>query len=126
MAHWAEVDKNNLVIRVLVTDNSDPNGDEGYKWLVDNLGGNWIKTSYNTKAGNHNQGGTPFRKNFAAIGYTYDSDRDAFIPPKPLDSWILNEETCQWEAPVQYPADGANYKWDESTVNWELVETEEN
>lgn len=90
MAHWAELDDNNVVLRVTVGDNNDPNGDEGYKWLIDNLGGTWVKTSYN---GN-------IRKNFARIGYTYDEVRDAFIPPKPEgDDWILNEDTCLWELP---------------------------
>lgn len=90
MAHWAELDDNNVVLRVTVGDNNDPNGDEGYKWLIDNLGGTWIKTSYN---GN-------IRKNFARIGYTYDEVRDAFIPPKPEgDDWILNEDTYLWELP---------------------------
>lgn len=88
MAHFAEINENNVVLRVLVTDNNDPNGDEGAQWLVDNLGGTWIKTSYN---GN-------IRKNFAGIGYTYDLVRDAFIPPKPEEgSWVLNEDTCIWE-----------------------------
>lgn len=88
MAHWAEIDENDIVVRVLVGDNNDPAGDEGYQWLIDNLGGNWIKTSYNKN----------IRKNFAGIGYTYDKQKDAFISPKPkTGSWILNEETCQWE-----------------------------
>ena len=91
MAHWAEIDENSIVLRVTVGDNNDPNGDEGYQWLIDNLGGTWIKTSYN---GN-------IRKNFAGIGYLYDPVRDAFIPPKPDEikgiEFILNEETCQWE-----------------------------
>lgn len=88
MAHWAEIDENNVVIRVTVGDNNDPAGDEGYQWIIDNLGGTWIKTSYN---GN-------IRKNFAGIGYTYDSVRDAFIPPKPDGvGWIFNEDTCMWE-----------------------------
>lgn len=88
MAHFAEINENNVVLRVLVTDNNDPNGDEGYQWLIDNLGGTWIKTSYN---GN-------IRKNFAGIGYTYDQTRDAFIPPKPEEGeWVLNEDTCIWE-----------------------------
>ena len=89
MAHWAEIDKNNIVLRVTVGDNNDPAGDEGYQWLIDNLGGTWIKTSYNAN----------IRKNFAAIGYTYDSQRDAFIPLKSnchLEE-TLNEETCRWE-----------------------------
>lgn len=96
MAHWAEVDENNIVLRVLVGDNNEP--DEGYQWLIDNLGGTWIKTSYNTYGGVHLLGGTPLRKNYAGIGMTYDSTRDAFIPPKPQgDNWLLNEETCLWE-----------------------------
>jgi hypothetical protein len=88
MAHWAEVNENNIVLRVIVGDNNDPAGDEGYQWLIDNLGGTWIKTSYN---GN-------IRKNFAGVDYTYDPVRDAFIAPKPEEGdWILNEDTCQWE-----------------------------
>ena len=90
MAHWAELDENNIVIRVTVGNNEDP--DEGYQWIVENLGGRWIKTSYNGK----------IRKNYAGVGFSYDETLDAFIPPKPeIDdqtlSWVLNEETCQWE-----------------------------
>jgi hypothetical protein len=105
MAHWAEIDENNIVLRVTVGDNNEP--DEGYQWLIDNLGGRWIKTSCNTFGGVHSLGGTPLRKNFAAIGYTYDETRDAFISPKPpleetrvtkkVIDWQLNEETCIWE-----------------------------
>jgi hypothetical protein len=88
MAHWAEIDENNIVLRVTVGDNEDPNGDEGYQWLVDNFGGTWIKTSYNKN----------IRKNFAGVGATYDPVRDAFIAPKPEEgNWVLNEDTCQWE-----------------------------
>jgi hypothetical protein len=107
MAHWAQIDENNLVINVTVGDNNEP--DEGYQWLIDNLGGTWLKTSYNTFGGVHKEGGTPLRKNYAGIGYTYDETRDAFIPPKPLDTitlpdgntyttngWELDEETCLW------------------------------
>lgn len=97
MAHWAELDENNLVVQVLVGDNNDPNGDEGYQWLIDNLGGKWIKTSYNTYGGVHLDGGTPLRKNYAGIGFTYDEDRDAFIAPKPGENYLFNEETCLWE-----------------------------
>lgn len=86
MSHWAEINEDNLVIRVLVGDNNDPNGDEGYKWLIDNLGGTWIKTSYN---GN-------IRKNYAGEGFTYDETRDAFIPPKCHEEATLDENTCQW------------------------------
>ena len=96
MAHWAEIDENNIVLRVTVGSNDDP--DEGYQWLVDNLGGRWLKTSYNTRGGVHIKGGTPFRKNYAGIGFTYDETRDAFIEPKPEgEGWVLNEDTCQWE-----------------------------
>jgi hypothetical protein len=87
MAHWAELDENNTVIRVLVGDNDDPNGDEGYQWLIDNLGGTWVKTSYN---------GT-IRKNYAGVGFTYDSVRDAFILPKCHETAVLNEDTCLWD-----------------------------
>jgi len=125
MAHFAEINKNNIVLRVLVTDNNDPNGDEGYKWLVDNLGGTWIKTSYNTVGGQHLLEGKPLRKNYAGVGFSYDAQRDAFVPPKPFDSWLLNEETCLWEAPTPKPDDGNKYVWNQQIVNWELVETEE-
>jgi len=109
MAHWAELDSNNVVLRVTVGNNAEP--DEGYQWLIDNLGGTWVKTSYN---GN-------IRKNFAGIGFTYDEARDAFIPPKPFASWVLVEETCLWEAPTPYPTDGLAYYWDEETTNWKAV-----
>jgi hypothetical protein len=115
MAHFAQIDKNNLVVQVLVTDNNDPNGDEGYQWLIDNLGGTWIKTSYNAT----------FRKNFAGIGFSYDEQRDAFIPPKPFSSWELNEETCQWDAPIPYPTDGFTYDWNEEELDWELADFSE-
>lgn len=87
MSHWAELNQDNKVIRVLVGDNNDPSGDEGYQWLIDNLGGTWVKTSYNAK----------IRYNYAGIGFTYDADRDAFIPPKCHDEATLNEATCRWE-----------------------------
>jgi hypothetical protein len=87
MSHFAEIDENKTVLRVLVGDNNDPAGDEGLSWLQNNLGGTWVKTSYN---GN-------IRKNYAGIGYTYDSTRDAFIPTKPEGNFILNETTCLWE-----------------------------
>ncbi len=111
MAHWAEIDENNIVLRVLVGDNDDPNGDEGYQWLLDNLGGTWIKTSYN---GN-------IRKNYAGVSHYFDETRDAFIAPKPFNSWILDEETCQWQAPVPYPTDGLMYEWNEENINWQAV-----
>lgn len=86
MSHWAELDNDNVVLRVVVGDNNDPNGDEGYKWLMDNLGGKWIQTSYNAK----------IRKNYAGIGYVYDQSRDAFIPPKCHETAVLDESTCLW------------------------------
>lgn len=97
MAHFAEIDENNLVIRVLVTDNNDPAGDEGLSWLEQNLGGVWIKTSYNTYGNVHSENGEPLRKNFAGIGFYYDPELDAFIPPKPNDNAVLNNETGLWE-----------------------------
>jgi len=122
MAHFAEIDENKIVTRVVVTDNNAP--EEGYLWLVTRLGGTWIKTSYNTHAGEHKTGSTPLRKNFAGIGYSYDPDRDAFIPPQPYASWILNEDTCLWESPVPYPTDGADYEWDEDSFSWVEVASE--
>lgn len=123
MAHWAQIDENSFVTQVTVGDNNDPAGDEGYSWLVNNLGGNWIKTSFNTFGGIHKNGGIPLRKNYAGIGFTYDPIKDAFIPPKleNLDSWILNEETCLWEAPIPYPNDGKNYYWNEENISWEEI-----
>jgi hypothetical protein len=111
MSNWAEIDENNVVLRVVVGNNDDPNGDEGYQWLVDNLGGTWIKTSYNAT----------IRKNYAGIGHTYDEERDAFIPPKPYNSWLLNEETCQWEAPIPRPTDCMLCMWNEELQNWSTV-----
>ena len=110
MAHFAELDDNNIVIRVLVTDNNAPN--EGYDWLVDNLGGTWIQTSYNAT----------IRFNYAGIGFTYDSELDAFIAPQPYESWVLVEETCQWEAPVPYPDDGLMYSCNEEIIDWEVTQ----
>jgi hypothetical protein len=108
MSHWAEIDENNIVLRILVGNNSEP--DEG-EVFMNSLGGTWVKTSYN---GN-------IRKNYAGIGYTYDATRDAFIAPKPFDSWTLDEETCRWVAPVAYPTDGKVYLWNEDITNWEEV-----
>jgi hypothetical protein len=92
---------------------------ELYKWPI------WKQTSYNTHGGVHSSGGIPFRKNHAGIGYTYDEDRDAFIPKKPYNSWILNEQTCLWESPIPIPSDASidkRYNWNETNLNWELVE----
>jgi hypothetical protein len=116
MAHWAELDENNVVIRVLVGDNNEY--DEGYQWLIDNLGGTWVQTSYNTHFGKHVLGGTPLRKNYAGIGFTYDKKLDAFIPPKLYPSWKLDAETCTWVAPTEPPIDGKIYVWDEEDKKW--------
>ena len=120
MAHWAEVDGDSVVVRVLVGNNADP--DEGHQWLLNNLGGTWVKTSYNTSGGVHSEGGTPLRKNYAGIGYTYDSARDAFIPPKPFASWALDEETCFWNAPIPMPVEeGKMFTWNEETTSWDEI-----
>jgi hypothetical protein len=124
MAHWAEIDNDNIVTRVLVGDNNDPAGDEGYQWLIDNLGGRWVKTSYNTIAGQHTLGGTPLRGNYAGIGFTYDEELDAFYAPQPFASWTLNHTTFTWEAPKAYPTDGKFYTWDEEDRNWIEVKDE--
>lgn len=116
MAHYAYLDENNIVTQVIV--GKDENED-GVDW-EEYYGAK--RTSYNTYGGQHINGGTPFRKNYAAIGYSYDVERDAFIPPKPFDSWILNEESCLWESPVPYPTDGLMYQWDEETLNWVAIE----
>ena len=125
MAHFAELDVFKKVIKVLVVndkDTQDNNGNEvssiGTTYLHDLLGGTWLRTSRNTLAGSHLLGKTPFRKNYAGIGYSYDQDRDAFVPPKPYPSWVLNEETCQWDAPTAEPDDGKRYEWDEPNTQW--------
>lgn len=117
MAHWAEVDENNTVLRVLVGDNNDPNGDEGYQWLIDNLGGRWIKTSFNTYKNTHLLGGTPLRGNYAGIGFIYDEATDRFLPPKDYPSWLWNEESYNWIPPKPRP-DAGFWIWDESVVDW--------
>lgn len=118
MAHFAEIDENGVVLRVLVV--GDDQEGRGQEFLANDLGlgGTWKKTSYNTSGGVHANGGTPFRKNYAGVGYTYDAGRDAFIPPKPFASWNLNETSCLWEAPVAYPTDGKMYRWDEPNLEW--------
>jgi hypothetical protein len=121
MAHYAEINYDNIVIRVI------PGWDETVKSGMEQIllletGNIWKRTSYNTHGGKHLLGGTPFRKNYAGIGFTYDAQRDAFIPPQPFPSWVLNEETCQWDAPVAMPTDGKIYNWDESSNAWLEVE----
>jgi len=128
MASFAKIGLNNKVIAVHSVHNNelkDANGVEEEKLGIDFLTelygwAIWKQTSYNTIAGSHKLGGTPFRKNHAAIGYTYDEDRDAFIPKKPFNSWILDEETCLWKAPVVKPDDGKTYSWNEETQQWDL------
>ena len=130
MASFAKLN-NNIVERVESVVNEvlkDSNGIEQenigiefLKTLYNESNAIWKQTSYNTHGGVHSNGGTPFRKNHAGIGYTYDANRDAFISPKPYNSWILNEQTCNWEAPVVYPTDGSRYKWNEEILNWELM-----
>jgi hypothetical protein len=130
MASFAKIGLNNKVIEVQSVVNEvlhDSNGVEqesiGIDFLTKLTGwAIWKQTSYNTHGGLHDNNGTPFRKNFAGIGYTYDEDRDAFIPKKPFNSWILNEDTCLWNAPVAYPQDDNKYKWNEQTLSWDLVE----
>lgn len=114
MSHFAKIE-NGIVTQVIVAEQD----------FIDKIDGEWVQTSYNTRGGQHPEG-RPLRMNYAGIGYTYDSERDAFIPPKPFDSWLLDESTCLWEAPVPYPEDGKRYKWDEETINWiEVVDVEE-
>tara|TARA_R100001163_G_C4966896_1_gene128421 strand:+ start:238 stop:609 length:372 start_codon:yes stop_codon:yes gene_type:complete len=123
MAHFAKV-VNGTVERVIV---AEP---EFINTFVDDTPGEWIQTSYNTRFGKHyapnsttEDSGTPLRKNYAWVGGTYDKTRDAFIPPKPFESWVLNESTCVWDPPVAYPSDGKGYDWNESSKSW-VEETE--
>ena len=121
MAHFAKLGTGNIVTAVHVVSNDVATTEQaGVDFLNDlyKTRDVWKQTSYNTKGGVHLLGETPFRKNYASIGYTYDQTKDAFIPPKPFDSWILNEDTCLWEAPVAYPSDGKEYEWDESSKSW--------
>jgi hypothetical protein len=115
LAHFAKLDENNIVTFVTVGRQED-DGKEAE--LCARTGDVYKQTSYNTHGGVHALGGTPLRKNYAGIGYTYDAGRDAFIPPKPYPSWLLNETTCLWDAPVAYPDDGKRYSWDEATTSW--------
>jgi len=134
MAHFAELDSNNVVKQVIVVadaDTADAQGNHmesiGIAFCQRLIGGNWKQTSYNTHGGVHSLGGTPFRKNYAGLGYIYDADRDAFIPSKPYASWVLNETTCLWDSPVAYPTDVGTpeapkrYTWNEETRTWDLV-----
>lgn len=118
MSHFAKLDENNVVVFVTVGRKED-DGKEAE--LLARTGDVYKQTSYNTRGGVHMLGGMPLRKNFAGIGYTYDEQRDAFIPPKPYESWILNEDTCLWSAPTPIPNDSNEYKWDESLLVWVLL-----
>lgn len=117
MAHFAKV-VDGKVTQVIV---AEP---EFFATFVDSSPGEWIQTSYNTAGGVHKNGGAPLRKNYAGIGFSYDRTKDAFIPPKPFASWVLDEQTCLWNAPVAYPTDDKHYNWDEATTSWVEVETQ--
>lgn len=118
MAHYALLNYNNVVTKV-ITGKDESSVDYNMELVYQDMFKQICKrTSYNTKGGVHANNGTPFRKNFAGIGYTYDESRDAFIPPKPFDSWVLNESTCLWEAPIDYPIDNNSYEWDEDNQQW--------
>jgi hypothetical protein len=116
MSHFAEIDAEGRVLRVIVAEQD---------FINSGAVGNprrWIQTSYNTSGGQHRLGGIPLRKNYAGVGYTYDRERDAFIPPRPYRSWILDESTCLWIAPVPRPDDGKLYSWDENIEEWVLLD----
>jgi len=116
MAHYAFLDENYIVTEVIVgKDESNYDWEAHYGQFRGQL---CKRTSYNTHGGVHNSGGTPYRKNYAGIGYSYDPQRDAFIPPKPFNSWVLNETTCLWDPPTPMPTDGKMYRWDEDTTSW--------
>lgn len=118
MAHYAELDENNVVIRVIPgVDEKEKDGESIYRSISGKI---WKRTSYNTSQGKHLLGGVPYRKNYAGINYFYDEIRDAFIPPKSdnIKSWILSEESCTWISPIPYPNDNKSYIWDENTISW--------
>ena len=110
MAHFAKIEDNIVTQVLVVPDNAE---DRGQDYLANDLGlgGTWVQTSYNNR----------IRKNYAGVGFTYDAVRDAFIAPKPFESWVLNEDTCRWEAPIPYPTDGVMYQWSENNQNWEAI-----
>lgn len=124
MAHYAFLNMQNIVTEVIVG-KDETDGNTNWEIHYGNIREQVCKrTSYNTRGGVHLNDGTPFRKNYAGIGYTYDESRDAFIPPQPYDSWTLNETSCLWEAPVAYPTDGEMYEWNEETQTWDTITTE--
>tara|TARA_R110000796_G_scaffold36631_1_gene93123 strand:+ start:728 stop:1102 length:375 start_codon:yes stop_codon:yes gene_type:complete len=123
MAHFARLGTGSIVKKVHVVNNDTATDEQtGINFLqtLHKTDDKFVQTSYNTYGGEHRLGGTPFRKNYAGIGYKYDQTRDAFIPIKPYNSWILNETTCRWQAPVAYPNDGKFYNWNEINQNWQL------
>ena len=124
MAHFAKLGVGNIIEKVEAVSNDIATTEQAGVDFLNNLYGSrdaWKQTSYNTVGGQHLLDGTPFRKNFAGIGFQYDQTRDAFIAPKPFNSWTLNETTCLWEAPTAYPTDGEDYNWNEETTTWDLV-----
>lgn len=130
MAHFAEIDSSNVVISVIVIDDRYESDGESYCQYLTKSNNRWLKTSYNTLRNEHLKGGTPFRKNYAGIGFTYNEEIDGFVPPKPFDSWILDEETGQWTSPVPFPGfdflpDGTvnkSLRWNEELVNWVVID----
>lgn len=117
MAHFAQLDANNIVTAVVCGIIELGDDEQAH---IDQWGGVWKRTSYNTRGGVHLLGGTPFRKNYAGEGYRYDADLDAFIAPQPFPSWVMNKDICIWLPPIPYPDDGKYYIWDEETVSWDL------
>ena len=125
MAYFAKLGVGNKVLAVHTVSNDIATTEQAGVDFLNNLFNTrdvYKQTSYNTFSGEHLLGGTPFRKNFASVGYRYDQTKDAFIPPRPFTSWTLNEETCLWEAPVAYPDDGQRYSWNETTTSWDVVD----
>ena len=124
MAHFAKLGKGKKVLAVHVVSNNIATTEQAGIDFLNNLYGTrdvWKQTSYNTIGGEHILGGTPFRKNYAELGGKYDSSKDAFIPNKPFQSWVLNETTCRWEAPVEKPSEEGSYNWNEETQQWDLI-----
>tara|TARA_Y100000004_G_scaffold50553_1_gene55740 strand:+ start:947 stop:1327 length:381 start_codon:yes stop_codon:yes gene_type:complete len=124
MAHFAKLNSENIVEQILVVSNEVATNEQAGVDFLNNLlktSDTWKQTSYNTVGGVHKLGGTPFRKNYAGVGYKYDESRDAFIAPKPYNSWTLNETSCLWEAPTPFPDDGNLYIWDEENLMWNLI-----
>ena len=118
MAHYAFLNSENIVTEVIVGKDEGEDGVDWEQWYGEFRGQLCKRTSYNTTQGIHKLGGIPYRKNYASIGYMYDSILDAFIPPKPFESWTLDEQTCNWQAPTPYPQDNKNYRWNEPTLSW--------